>query len=195
MEHYLMEYGPIVGYIVLFLGSCIEGESVVLTAGFFSYKGYLSLPIIMAVAFMGTLLADQGCYFIGRIYGPGWIDRRPTLKAKAAKAFQLLHRYNIWFIMGCRFIYGIRIVSPFVIGASGIPVRRFAILNVIAAAVWSVLSCSAGYALGYFFADRLGYALDQAVKFQKFTIGGLALIVVGFLAFRYYCRRKKKSNT
>ncbi len=194
VEQLLIEYGPTAGYLILLLGSFVEGESVVLTAGFFAYKGYLSLPLIMFIAFAGSLCADQLLFFLGRIYGPALLQRKPNLKEKADKAFSLLHRYNLWFILGFRFIYGIRTVSPFVIGASGIAVKRFAILNLIAAAIWSVLSCSAGYLLGYFFADEIEYAIDQAIKFQKITISSIILIIAATATFFYFKRKKEKKN-
>jgi membrane protein DedA with SNARE-associated domain len=194
VEELLMEYGPTVGYIVLLLGSFVEGESVVLTAGFFSFKGYLSLPLIILISFSGSLFADQLLFFLGRIYGPGMLERKPALKDKAHKAFALLHRYHIWFILGFRFIYGIRTVSPFVIGASGISVKRFAILNVIAAAIWAVLSCCAGYLLGYFFADEIDYAISQAIKFQKYTVTGILVLLTSIAVYLYYRRKKKKKD-
>lgn len=189
-----MEYGPTVGYIVLLLGSFVEGESVVLTAGFFSFKGYLSLPLIILISFSGSLFADQLLFFLGRIYGPGMLERKPALRDKAHKAFALLHRYHIWFILGFRFIYGIRTVSPFVIGASGISVKRFAILNVIAAAIWAVLSCCAGYLLGYFFADEIDYAISQAIKFQKYTVTGVLVLLTSIAVYLYFRRKKKKKD-
>ena len=194
MEEALIQYGPLVGYIVLLLGSFVEGESVVLTAGFFAYKGYLSLPLIMLIAFSGSLFADQLLFFLGRIYGPGMLERKPALKEKAEKTFAMLHHYHIWFILGFRFVYGIRTVSPFVIGASGISVKRFAILNVIAAAIWAVLSCYAGYLLGYFFADEIEYAMEQAIKFQKYTIGDILLLLVLVAGYFYKKKKKNKNN-
>ncbi len=194
MENLLVEYGPKLGYFILLLGSFVEGESVVLTAGFFAYKGYLSLPLIILIAFLGSTAADQLLFFLGRIYGPGLLERKPSLKPKAEKAFMLLKKYNVWFIMGFRFVYGIRTVSPFVIGASGIDVKRFAILNVIAAAIWSVLSCCAGYLLGYFFADDIDYAIEQAIKYQKITITIIILLIAGISTFFYFKRKRAQSQ-
>ena len=193
MENLLAEYGPTVGYLILLLGSFVEGESVVLTAGFFSFKGYLSLPVIILIAFLGSTTADQLIYFLGRIYGPGLLKRKPHLQEKADRAFKLLHKYNVWFIMGFRFVYGIRTISPFVIGASGIPIKRFAILNVIAAFFWSVISCYAGYLLGYFFADDIDYAIEKAIQYQKITVTLIILLIAGISTF-IYIRNKRKAS-
>ena len=67
------------GYVAVFLGSLVEGESVIFMAGFLAHEGYLSLPKIILVSFIGTLIADQGTYFIGHYYGKSVIDKFPSL--------------------------------------------------------------------------------------------------------------------
>lgn len=170
------------GYIAVFLGSLVEGESVIFMAGWMAQKGYLSLSKIIVVAFTGTLLADQSLYFIGYFFGNKVLDRFPSLKPGADKAFRLLKRYNILFIMSFRFIYGIRTISPLVIGASGIEIRKFVVLNIIAALIWSLSSCLAAY---YF----AGFLIDKFHLIPKII---LAIVIIGGLAgYAYYKWRKQ----
>src|ERR1700722_16347978 len=133
----------------------IEGESVIFIAGFFAHEGYLSLPKLILVSFVGTLFADQALYFVGRHYGSSFIERFPSIEPRAAKAFQLLRRYDNIFILSFRFIYGIRIISPVVIGASGVGIQRFMILNFLAAIIWSVGSCLAAYYFAHLILEEL----------------------------------------
>lgn len=198
MEQLLSEYGPSLGYFFLLLGSFVEGETVVLTAGFLSFKGYLSLPWIIVIAFTGSLVADQLLFYVGRYYGPGLIEKKPALKEKSKRIFALLHRYNVGFILSFRFIYGIRVASPLVIGASGISIRRFTILNIIAAAIWAVLSCLAGYMIGYWFADAVDAIIAKIIQFEKMLIiTAAALVFMSFVAFkiRGYMKKKKVKST
>lgn len=190
MESWLIEYGPFVGYLVLLLFSFIEGESVVLTAGYFSYKAYLSLPIIILISFIGTLFADQLSFYIGRRHGPNLLIKKPGLKKSSEKIFQMLHKYNLLFILGFRFVYGIRIASPFIIGASGFDPRRFAILNVIAAAIWAILSCCAGYLIGYYFSDNIETIIQKAMHYQKITV---AVIITVIIAISLWIKYRPKS--
>ena len=53
------------GYIVVLLGSMVEGESIILTACVMAYMGYLSIAKIVLIAFLGTLIADQSLYYLG----------------------------------------------------------------------------------------------------------------------------------
>lgn len=198
MEQLLIEYGPTLGYIILLIGSFVEGETVVLTAGFLSYKGYLSLPWIIVISFLGSLIADQLLFYVGRYYGPGLIERKPALKEKSKRIFDLLHRYNVGFILSFRFIYGIRVASPLVIGASGISIKRFTILNLIAAVIWATISCFAGYMIGYWFADAVDAIIAKVIKFEKMLIIGVGILAllafIGYKIRSYLLRKKSKIN-
>jgi membrane protein DedA with SNARE-associated domain len=181
----LQEYIESWGYIAIFLGSLVEGESVILVAGFLAHEGYLSLPKIILVAFLGSLLADQTSYFVGRYYGNLLIARFPSLRSRFDKAFYFLRRYDNFFILSCRFIYGVRTLSPFVIGASGVGIFRFIILNFIAALIWSVLSCVIAYYFAYL-------VIDKFLLFPKillvFILCGTA---IGYGVYLWRNRRSK----
>lgn len=189
VEQLFLEHGAHIAYLILFLGSLVEGESFVLTAGYLAHKGFLSFPAIVVISFCGSVGADQILFFLGRHYGQPMIDRHPKWKPRADKAFRLLHKYNVWFIMGFRFIYGIRTLSPFIIGASGISIKRFAILNVISGAFWALTSCGAGYAIGYFFSDAIEEAFHTLVHYQKLFFVALLILVAAGVAWHFYKKR------
>lgn len=190
IEQWLVTHGPLAGYFILFLGSLVEGESIVLTAGFFAYKGYLTLPNIIAVSFTATLLADQVLFYVGRAYGPQLLVKYPKLQPKADRIFNLLHKYNVIFILGFRFVYGIRTASPLVIGAAGVSIMRYTLLNFIAAVIWSVLSCTAGYLLGYFFADTIDVVIQKAIRYQEIFVISVIALIAGFFFYKRFKRNK-----
>lgn len=176
------------GYLAVFLGSLVEGESVILTASAMASQGYLSLPKIMIIAFFGTLFADQALFFVGRRFGPSLFTRYPRLKQPSDKAFRLLHKMDTWFILTFRFIYGIRIVSPIVIGAAGISPQRFLPLNFISAVIWTVVSCVGGYMLG----DVMMSILENFHTYQKYfliCIAGIACVVAGIFYWKKKCKQ------
>jgi membrane protein DedA with SNARE-associated domain len=171
------------GYLAVLLGSMIEGESVILTACVMAYMGYLSIAKIVGIAFFGTLVADQGLYYVGRLYGHKILERFPKLKAPSEKAFTLLHKWDLWFILSFRFIYGIRIVSPIVIGTSGVPPRRFIPLNFVAALVWTSISCTGGYLLGGII-DAIEFAVVERYIFLISAALLAILITGGYFAWK-----------
>ena len=190
MEHFI-EWVQNWGYVAVFLGSLVEGESVILTATFLAYNGYLSLPKIMVVAFIGTFLAEQSCYAIGRYYGAALFDKFPKIKPKAEKAFVLLKKWDVWFILTCRFIYGIRTISPIVIGAAGIPPKRYLPLNLLAALIWVVISCVGGYMLG----GAVEKILHNLHEYKYHFLTGFLLITgAGITLVHYVSKCKSKTK-
>jgi len=172
-QNFLTNYG----YIAVFFAAMIEGESIVLAASIFASQGKLQIQHVAMAAFLGTLIADQTLYLIGRVFGPKVYTRFPNLKQKSRRITELLEKYTTVFIMSFRFIYGIRILSPLVIGAANIPPRKFMILNFIAAVVWAVLSCAAGYFLG----EIIFYYLEKIQGVFKYgAIILLSMVIIGF---------------
>lgn len=174
------------GYLAVFLGSLVEGESIIIIAGFFAHEGILSLPKIIGVSFLGTLVADQALYYIGRHYGIHFMDKYPSLKRRADRAFGLLKRYQNSFILSFRFIWGIRIISPIIIGSSGVTVKRFTILNLFAAIIWSVGSCVGAY----YFAHLI---LEYIILFPKILFGLVITAVLLFIAYKFLYKKKNLS--
>ncbi len=183
MEDFIQNWG----YIAVLLGSAVEGELIVMLAGAAAKLGHLNLLTVMFIAFWGTLVADQLCFYIGRFYGPTIMNKYPILKYKSRRVFSLLRRYDTWFIMSFRFIYGIRVASPIIIGASQLSPRRFTLLNVPAAFIWAVIIPIVGYLLG----DALKIVMDNFHRVQRYVvIVGLPLIVLAYFLRRYYKKRR-----
>lgn len=164
------------GYLIVFIGAIIEGESIIIPACIFSYLGYLSITKVMLIAFTGTLIADQSLYYVGRYYGRSILDRFPRFQKPARRAFKLLHQWDYKFILSFRFIYGIRMISPVVVGAAHYPAKRYAVLNLIAAVVWTIGSCSLGYFLGSVI-EVIGYVVVEKYLF-RFSIALLFLVLI-----------------
>ncbi|MDR2794913.1 MAG: DedA family protein [Holosporaceae bacterium] len=180
LENFIQNYG----YYAVFLCACIEGEIAILTAGFLCQHGMMSLPLVMLTAFLGTLMTEQGLFFMGRIYGTKLLNEYPKLSAKVEKVMVFLRKYDSAFIFGSRFVYGIRNISPIVIGMAGILPLKFSTLNIPAALLWSVLVAGAGY----LFADMLELAKGH-MKLVQYV--ALAVLVI---TFGYFIYRKSKGN-
>ena len=162
------------GYLAVFLGALVEGESVILTASGMASQGYLDLKYTMLFAFLGTTIADQLLYMLGYKYGDAIFRKFPKLQKPANRAFGLLHKYDVWFIIVCRFIYGIRVASAIVIGAAKIKPCRFIPLNILSAIIWAVISCTLGYYLGQFMVKIMEKA-DDIQKTIFLYVGGIAI--------------------
>lgn len=136
------------GYFAVFLGTLLEGETILLAAGFAAHRGLLDWPLVALVAFLGATTGDQLAFLLGRWKGAALIARFPALAERAPRVHALLERHDAVFIFAVRFMYGLRIAGPVVIGTSGVPLARFAAFNLIGAAVWAVLIAGVGYFFG-----------------------------------------------
>lgn len=189
---FIIEFIKDWGYVAVFLGALVEGESIILTASALAYAGFLNIYIVAVVAFFSTIFAEQTCYLIGRHYGPSLFDRFPRLKPAANKAFSILKRIDVWFILTCRFIYGIRTVSPLVIGAAQIPIKKFIPLNILAAAIWASISCAGGYYLGEVIISNADI-IKQLSKNVGLIVLAVFIVVATIIIFIKY-RKKIKKN-
>ena len=167
------------GYYAVFFGTLLEGETILVAAGFAAHRGLLSWPVVALVAATGATLGDQLAFFLGRWKGAALLARVPALARHQARIHALLERYDVLFILGVRFLYGLRIAGPVVLGSSRIPVLRFALLNVAGAVLWSVLVSGVGYAFGA--------ALNTLVADLKRVEGLLllAILLIGGLFFAW----------
>jgi membrane protein DedA with SNARE-associated domain len=181
LQHLIIHYG----YWALFIGTFLEGETILIVAGFLAFDGYLKLPWVILSAFLGTFAGDQTFFFLGRIKGISFLERHKTWKRKSERTFALLQRHQVLIILGFRFIYGIRNVTPFVIGASGLRPLRFFVLNFLGALTWAFSFAFLGYGLG---------TLTESIfnKVHKYEMLILEiLLLIGLISFLISNRRRK----
>lgn len=169
LEQLIADYG----YLAVLIVTFIEGETIVILAGLAAHLGYLELYWVIVAAVTGSFSGDQFWYYIGRHWGPKVIAKRLSWQEGAQKVYTLLHRHQYWLILTFRFYYGLRNVTPFVVGAANVPRLRFFLLNLVGAIVWAIVFAYVGYLLGeaskLFIADFKRYGL---------TVLG-ALLIVG----------------
>jgi membrane protein DedA with SNARE-associated domain len=174
------------GYAAVAIGTFFEGETVLGLAGLASHRGYLDLPWVIICGFLGTLFGDQLYFHIGRIRGIRALEKRPYWKARARRVFDILHRHQLPLVLGFRFLYGVRTVTPFLLGASGISPVRFLLLNVFGASVWAVLVGLAGYLFGHV----LELVIGKIERYELLLFIALALVGAAVWGIQWIVRRK-----
>jgi len=176
------------GYLAVLVGTFLEGETILILAAFAAHLGYLYLPWVILVAFIGTLSGDQLFFYLGRRHSRFILDKHPAWQSRLDRVHRLFERYQTLLILGFRFLYGLRAVTPFVLGRSGISFGYFFLLNSLSALVWSVAVGIGGYLFGNFLKLILGDI--RRYEFEVFcaiaSIGGLVWGI-----YFYRSRRKK----
>ncbi len=170
------------GYYGVFAATFLEGETVLVMAGFAAHSGYLALHWVMLAAFFGSLFGDQLYFFLGRRHGRRILQRFPMLRVRANKVDALLARHHTPVILVIRFLYGLRIVGPIVIGMSGVPALKYVGLNIISAAIWAAVFSSAGYLFG----EVLQLVLANLKRYEEIALVVMALIgITIWLTYRF----------
>ena len=136
------------GYPLIFFGTLVEGETLLMLGGYFAHKGYLSLGPVIATAFVGAVCGDQLFFYIGRHHAKRLLGRFPKLRDRVNVALSRIENHQVKVVLGMRFLWGLRIALPIALGLSNMRTRRFVWLNLLSAAVWSNVFAIVGYAAG-----------------------------------------------
>ena len=182
LEPFITAYG----YPALGIGTLLEGGVVGMIAGGLAHRGYMQLPWVICVIFGCAFFADQFFFQIGKRNGKNLLVKRPKWEPQVNRVRRFLVTYHIIAVLGFRFIYGMRTITPIVIGASGFDTRRFVLLNLCSTLLWAaVVGCS-----GYFFSHFLETLLTD-IRHHIAAIVLAGLVIGGAI---YLCRRWMKGR-
>lgn len=181
----------IYGYPALFFGCLVEGGTVVVVAGALAHGGYLRLEWVIGITFCCAFGADQFFFQVGKRRGQGFLEKRPRWQPRIDKVRRFLVGYQVIAILGFRFIYGMRTITPILIGASGLDTRRFVLLNLCSTLVWAAAVAS----VGYFFGHLLETIMANVKHYKLAIFLILAAIAVGIWFFRRLIQKHQGIHT
>jgi membrane protein DedA with SNARE-associated domain len=176
------------GYPALLVGTFFEGETILIIAGFLAHRGYLELPWVIVFAFLGTFSGDQLYFWLGRTKGAKFLVRRPFYRARVEKAQNLLEKHRKLIILGFRFVYGLRTVTPFAIGLSKVEAKQFIVLNATGATVWAMMVGSGGYLFG----NALEIIIGDIKHYELEILA--AMILAGCVVWLVYFYRRRRTS-
>jgi membrane protein DedA with SNARE-associated domain len=178
------------GYWFVFVGTMLEGETVLVLGMVAATQGLLDARLVGVVAMIGTYIGDLAYYLIGLRYGRAFLDRFPHVDARVQRIKGWIVRYDIAIIIVNRFLYGFRIAAPVALGMSATPVWRFLVFNVLGAIVWTVVI---GWA-GYLFGGALESLLRDVQRHDQIIVGIVLLLGAGLWFGRYIARRVMRGS-
>lgn len=173
------------GYLAVFVGSFLEGEAILIAAGFFAERGYLDVYWVGFIGFLGAYVGHLFWFWLGRVYGVRLLDRFPRMKTHFGKGIRMFERYGAAAIIITQWLYGLRITCAVIIGMSRIGIIKFLIYEAISCALWAGVIT----ALGYYFGAAVEAVLGRAENIEKW---GLLVIVVIAVTVWVYHRWKDK---
>ena len=177
------------GYLAVFIGAFLEGETILALAGLAAHRGYLDFWLVVMTAMIAGFLGDQFYFFLGRYKGSAILTRFPNWQERAHKFDAMLARWHAPLIIGIRFMYGFRIAGPIMLGMGRVSAWKFVIYNFIGAAIWAPLIAG----LGYLFGSALESVLSDIKRYEMWA--ALAVVVIGASAFAIHFFRARRRDT
>ncbi|MDA3920366.1 MAG: DedA family protein [Salinisphaera sp.] len=183
LSHLISQYG----YLAVAIGCFFEGETSVLLGMLAAHRGILTYGGVWTAATLGTMLGDNFWFHVGRITGRPALTRRPGWQAKATRVEVLLEKYGPLVMIGFRFLYAMRSITPFVLGALGTSPWRFLFYDLIGTLIWSTTITI----IAYFLADAIQRALGHIQNVEQALLV-LVLVVIAIVSGLYYLRRRRR---
>jgi membrane protein DedA with SNARE-associated domain len=177
------------GLAAILVGAGIEGETVVVAGGLLAHREMLPFWGVAAAAVVGSFIADQLFFALGRYFRGSARVRRISEKPAFASALSALERHPTRFILIFRFLYGLRTISPIAIGTTRVHTRKFVMLNAISATVWGLVFTTVGYLFGNAVEREFGKLTSRHMM-----IAAIVVVVGGFCAIqgvRWVLRRRR----
>jgi membrane protein DedA with SNARE-associated domain len=194
------------GYLAIFgfvlagnIGVPVPENSVLWIAGYFVWKGRLSLPLVLLVGIVAAVVGDNLGYWLGRRYGQLVVDRfSRTVRLSLPRLERMrrfVQRYGPWGVFLARFVTGLRFMAGPLAGSVGLPFSVFFLANLLGALCYVPIMVGAGYAVGYGFRRCLrGLLLEENWIENVLLLGaaGLLVLALAYHAVQHVWRRRSR---
>jgi len=186
----LAEFVEAYGLFAIVVGTLFEGETILVLGGLAAHRGYLPLSSVFVAGFIGSWVGDQIYFHLGRRHGASFLAHRGSWRTRVARAQRILERHHIVFILGFRFFYGLRTVSPLALGLSNVPAGRFLALNTVSALIWSVSIGLLGYSVG----EAAELLLGRVQELEVWIFLGIAAVGAVLWCIHFIRRRRTRAG-
>lgn len=169
------------------LGLPIPDETLLIFVGYLIYRGHLhAIPAVLS-AFSGTICGITMSYALGRGFGtylaPRWRRYLHVNPEQLDRVQDWFRRVGRWVLAFGYYVPGVRHLTAYVAGASGLPYPAYAVFAYGGGFVWSLTFIGLGYFLGEGWASN-----ELRVQLALGILVGVGLVVL-LLYFRL--RRNK----
>jgi membrane protein DedA with SNARE-associated domain len=170
-------------------GLPVPGESTLLLASFLAYsERHLHLGWIIAVATCAATLGDNLGFALGHFGGRPLLDRYATFFRISPAAIErgegIFERYGAEAVFFARFIVGLRVFAGPLAGVLRMHWKRFAIFNLLGAALWVTVISGSGYLFG-----RHWHELLRAM--QRLNVAVVVVVVIVGIVLWWRYRRQE----
>lgn len=167
-----------------FVGFFLPGDSLLITAGIFSYAGVIPLRWLLLPVMLCAIAGDQVGYWIGRSAGAALYRREDSFffrRSHLQRAHDFYEKYGGRAVILARFVPIIRTFCPPVAGAAKMPYSRYLLFDISGGVLWIGATILGGYSLGHFIPN-----IGQYIHYVIIVVVFLSILppVIGLLRSR-----------
>jgi membrane protein DedA with SNARE-associated domain len=184
---WISQYSYLAIFVLLafgIVGLPVPDETLLTFTGFLIYKSHLSPPMAFATALGGSVSGITISYSLGRSFGMPLLHRFGkyvhVTPERLERAHQWFERIGHWALTFGYFIPGVRHLTAYAAGMSGLAPHTFAIFAYLGASLWVATFLS----LGYFLGDRWQVVQRNIDQYIKWVAVALTVLVVGYVWWR-----------
>ncbi|MBB5418164.1 membrane protein DedA with SNARE-associated domain/rhodanese-related sulfurtransferase [Paraburkholderia atlantica] len=170
------------------LGVPIPAVPMLLFAGSAIAAGTLSFWPTLGAAVLGALIGDATWFTAGRLYGRkllAWLGRlSPVVDTRLEMARSLFERYGMPLVSISKFVPGLGLITPPLMGTTAVDVRIYALWDLASVTTWAAFWLLGGAAV-----EREVHMLRAFVERRGGTFADIILVVaLVYLLYRLYLR-------
>lgn len=193
-QNLLIQYG----YLMLILGLFIEGQTVLILAGFLAYLGYFNYYYVLLISFPSLFLGDVAFYQLAFHWGQKRLAKKGKVlfltKERIVKWEKFINSYGGSIVYFSKLIWGLGRNLFIILGLTGKPLRDVYKFDLAACFTSVIVFVSLGYFLGHSY-----IALEKTLEGFGLIIVCLVLLIitlekVGLRKYFYNLIFKKNNN-
>ncbi|WP_242216672.1 DedA family protein [Bacillus cereus group sp. BfR-BA-01380] len=192
--HELLSYIEQYGYAALFfclwlgiIGMPIPDEMIVMSGGFVSSMGVLSVIPAFLLMYLGVVSGLSLGYILGKIFGAKVLDK--LMKKKKTKYLlksqEMINRYGHYALVTSYFIPVVRHIVPYLVGMNRMSFKTYALYSYTTGFAWTFLY----FILGSMFGKHIEQIVEVATKYGIYF--GSIIVVIASISYLYMQKRNQ----
>jgi membrane-associated protein len=181
-------------YVLLFIGTIIEGPIIMIASGFLLHLGIFTFwPLFISLA-LGDLVGDILWYYIGYYYAERFIKRFGKFFGLTLENFEKVksifsrHHKKIMFFSKLTMGFGLAIYILMVAGATRVHMKTYLIINFIGELFFVLMLLVLGSSFG-----KIYNSINHGFKIGFIIIAGIVVVVFIYNMQKYLRQRALKS--
>lgn len=169
-------------YLGIFVATIFEGPITMTAVGFLYRLGYFNPLLAYILMTLGDWAGDIGWYYIGYLGGTRFFSKFGRFfglneqTMDKVKGLFYRHHNKILFFNKITMGFGLTIYILTFAGISKVPIKRFAVLNLLGGFIWTAFLMTLGYFFGHLYLlisqnTRTGFIITVGILFAAALYG------------------------